>query len=300
MEFQYLLAMKDIILIMTFKKAITHGGYAHRDDFISSCILFACGVSLIERKFPSAEELNDKNILVFDTGGEYDVDKLNFDHHQFPKEKIQTCALSLILKHLNLYESFDKCYKWLKQTEFLDVSGPFELGKEIGCNGEDVRTLVEAVEGEILKVFSGYEFIENGMWLYELMRKMGKNYIQKAKEFEEVYDYLMGDSEVEVLNFLEDLSIIFFPSTFRWNPLIALDAYVKKLEGDGHNIAIVVFKDDRGEGYRMSRYKDNPRIDFNLIEDRTDLKFVHANGFLAVTNSLDINIVLKNCYMAVK
>ena len=282
-------------------KAITHGGYAHRDDFISSCILFAHGVTSIERRDPTQKELEDKNILVFDVGSEYDVEKLNFDHHQFTGDKSPTCALSLILQYLDLYESFTECFDWMKQTEYIDVKGHFSFAKEIGCKGKDIQSLLSPIEYEILRLFGELNHIDNGMWIYKMMRNLGTSYVNKAKEFKEVYDYLGVSDEVKIISLDNELNIhvLFYPVSFRWSPFIALDAHVKRLKAQGYNVVAFISKDVRSEGFRLGRINDSTHIDFNLIQNRDGIQFIHSNGFMAITKSLDFYQALECCIQAV-
>ena len=293
---------KEIDLKTNIDKAITHGGYAHRDDFISACILFAKGVVSIDRRNPTQEELNDKSVLVFDVGREYDVEKLNFDHHQFPEDQVPTCALSLILKYFGLYESFTECFNWLKETEYLDVKGPFYLAKEMGCKGDDIRSLTSAVEDEVIQLFGKMNHVDNGMWIYKMMRSLGNSYINRANEFKEVYDYLDVSDEVKVITLDDDLNLhaLFYPTTYRWNPFIAFDEHIRRLKGKGYNVVVSISKDERIDGFRLYRVNDNPHIDFNLISDKSELHFVLYNGFFAITKTLDFYSAVSHCVAAIK
>lgn len=279
-----------------FEYAVTHGGMAHRDDFISTCILFAKGIISLKRKFPTEEELENKKVLVFDVGGKYEIESNNFDHHQFETDEEPRCALTLLLQYFDLYDSFKLCYKWLNQTEKLDVKGPNFLSNELGCKAEDIYSIMGAIENPIINMFTEFKEIDSNMWIYKLMKKLGHAYINKANEFKEVYDHLEKSDDTKVYALNDMLDVLIYSPDFKYNIYQTLNEHVARLNPkNGYNIIAVIFKDDRGEGYKLLRLYDNPNIDFNLIEDKEGLKFVHKNGFVAVTKELDLNYALECC-----
>ena len=66
---------------------ITHPGIFHADDVCSVAFLRLLGVTApVERRVPSAADLEDPTVLVLDIGGRHEPSLLNFDHHQFTHE----------------------------------------------------------------------------------------------------------------------------------------------------------------------------------------------------------------------
>src|SRR5688572_6524143 len=96
---------------ITPTKIITHGGVnAHPDEYLA--VAFAAnkyGITDVERRNPTPEELKDPRVMVIDVGGNPDVSdaeaaKLNnFDHHQWPfKERADhESSLPLVVKHID-------------------------------------------------------------------------------------------------------------------------------------------------------------------------------------------------------
>ena len=85
-------------------KIIKHSGFAHLDDFLSTCLILYKDkdVDLISRQEEiSQEELFDNSIWKVDIGEKYDPNNKVFDHHQ---EEMNDCAFSLLLKHWDLWE----------------------------------------------------------------------------------------------------------------------------------------------------------------------------------------------------
>lgn len=58
-------------------------------------------------------EVEDEAVALVDIGGSHDPSLSNFDHHHFPREHEPTCALSLVLDSLNLYEDAKTFCDWL-------------------------------------------------------------------------------------------------------------------------------------------------------------------------------------------
>ena len=73
--------MKD-----NYKYAVTHGGVGHADDMMAAAVLLTFDIvkdaSCIYRRNPTEAELASPDVLVFDTGGQFDPELGNFDHHQ--------------------------------------------------------------------------------------------------------------------------------------------------------------------------------------------------------------------------
>ena len=67
------------------------------------------------------------------------------------------------------------------------------------------------------------------------------------------------------------------------NPSLAMSAFRQDLQREGYNIAASVTPDDRGSGYTLYRYADDPRIDFAKLAGRPEITFAHAGGFIAKT-----------------
>ena len=102
------------------KKIITHPGRAHKDDFLAICLLISRAPAPILRGEPSPEDLADPTLAVIDVGGEHEPARMNFDHHQWSRDRAPTCALSLVLDHLGCYEDAQQFWRWLATTERLE------------------------------------------------------------------------------------------------------------------------------------------------------------------------------------
>ena len=100
-----------------FTSIITHPGGAHKDDFLACCVLLTQASVPIYRRDPSAKDLKDSSVAVVDIGLQHSSKIYNFDHHQLSSEQVPTCALSLVLKDLGLYEDAREYCDWLETSE---------------------------------------------------------------------------------------------------------------------------------------------------------------------------------------
>jgi hypothetical protein len=61
------------------------------------------------------------------------------------------------------------------------------------------------------------------------------------------------------------------------------------MNGLSTQVVGTVTPDRRGVGYGLSRYRDNPRLDFTKIASEPGVHFAHARGFVAKTSHTEID-----------
>lgn len=186
------------------KYIVTHPGSAHRDDLLACALLLAhysASPAAIYRRDPTPEELADPEVFVVDVGGRHEPARGNFDHHQLPREAPPTCALTLVLQHMGLYETALDAWMWLKDTEELDSKGPFTWAKNHLTPVVDGTGRVVAqpewgvvagiasspVEGWLLKLFSTCSVIRpHGTdRIYFLLAALGEYLSKQLTDFAE-------------------------------------------------------------------------------------------------------------------
>jgi len=138
-----------------YTKIVTHPGGAHKDEFLACALLLTQSPVLIERREPEEEDLADPAVAVVDIGQAHSPEQGNFDHHQFPRDSVPTCALSLVLQKLGLYEDAREFCDWLEVTEWFDCRGPGELGARLGIDRETMAALNSPIDITILRRFAG-------------------------------------------------------------------------------------------------------------------------------------------------
>ena len=272
--------------MINFKKIktiVTHGGHAHRDDFLSVCFVLAMcaeenNVPLVERRDATSTDLNDPNIVVIDVGEKHQPELSNFDHHQFDRDSEPACALTLILQNLTIYEEASRGFRWLNVTEKFDSKGPFFVANEIGVDWNKISDATfSPIEEVILHVFS--KTTQTNQTIIDLMTNIGLELLNTLTQFNGRWQQL---SDSVTTSFVNDNEIVFSLGILGDNdPSFALSTYVAERHP---NAVATITHDDRGEGYCLFRLNDSPKIDFSLIENDERVLFAHKNGFVAKTH----------------
>ncbi len=269
---------------------ITHSGGAHKDDFLACAVLLSQHEVSIFRREPLESDLSDSSIAVLDIGGEHAPERLVFDHHQFPRAHVPTCALSLVLQYLGIYEDAREFCPWLEVAEWFDCRGPQDTADWLEIDRETLGKLNSPLDITILKSFAAQTEHHPGEPVWEIMRMIGRDLFEfitglrarlnEVSKYTEVWDIMSGESGFKVL-FLPRIDSL--PDDASG----VLGYHVKSLGLEDEILAIVA-PDSRGNGYGMRRFNDDLRLDFSLLVEEEDVHFAHARGFIAKTSAVDI------------
>lgn len=270
---------------MALRQILTHPGGAHKDDFLACCVLAAVHGCEIVRREPQAADLGDAGIAVIDVGGEHDPARSNFDHHQFGRDHEPVCALSLVLRHLGIYDDARRFCDWLETAERLDVTGPRETAAWLGVGPEILGRLNSPIDITLLRRFAAAGRVGPGEPLYEVMRWVGGDLLEYLRSLRERLDFVAGHAELWEAG---GLKVLFMPRTepLPDEPSAGLGRHLEAL-GVEDEAAGLVYPDRRGSGYGLSRFRDDPRFDFTRIESEPDVHFAHVRGFVAKTTATD-------------
>ena len=268
---------------------ITHPGGAHKDDFLACAVLlFQHQVSIFRRE-PLESDLLDSNIAVLDVGGEHAPERLVFDHHQFPRDHVPTCALSLVLQHLGIYEDAREFCPWLEVAEWFDCRGPKDTAEWLDMDRDTLAKLNSPLDITLLKNFAAQTEHHPGEPVWEVMRMIGRDLVEfitnlrsklnEVSQFTEVWNLKKGKDEFKAL-FLPRISSL---------PEGASDVlgYQVRALGLEEEVIAILSPDNRGQGYGIRRYNDDARMDFSRVEGEADVHFAHARGFIAKTSAVD-------------
>jgi len=267
---------------------LTHPGGAHKDEVLAACVLLARHAIPIVRREPSPAELEDPSIIVVDVGGEHDPERMNFDHHHFPREHPPTSSLSLVLDHMGLYEDARQLCDWLETTEHFDSRGPKKTAEWLGVPRRAISQLHSPIDMTLLRRFSRAARLEPGEPVYEFMRLVGEDLLEFLGETRAQIDRVTrrvqrwsierGDRpKIEALFLPRAEPVLDEPSA-----ALAHYARVAGLEGI---VAALVYPDRRGEGYGIGRLEDHPGLDFSRVEAEPDVHFAHRSGFMCKTSA---------------
>ena len=270
-----------------FTSIITHPGGAHKDDFLACCVLLTQACVPIYRRNPSAEDLKDSSIAVVDVGLQHASEIYNFDHHQLPSEQVPTCALSLVLKNLGLYEDALEFCDWLETSEWLDCRGPADTATWLGTDHQVLAKLNSPIDITLLRRFASQVEHHQGEPVWEVMLMIGQDLIEYIKGLRSRIDFI--SEHAQIWNF-RTKKALYMPRTdpLPKDPSAGLARYLSQKQLDKDVIAIV-YPDSRGAGYGMRRFNDDHRLDFTQINSQPDVHFTHARGFIAKTSATTID-----------
>ncbi len=266
---------------------LTHPGGAHKDDLLAVCVLIAKhGVPVVRRE-PTTSELEDQAIAVVDIGGLHDPARANFDHHHFPREHPPTCALSLVLDHLGLYEDGRHFCDWLETAEWFDSRGPKKTAEWLGVPRRAISQLNSPIDITLLKRFSKKTRLSEGDPLYEIMRFIGEDLLEFLQIARDRIDFVAQHVKRWSVSYPGGvIEALFLPRTdpLPDEPSFAVENYIRA-QGLKDTIAAIVYPDRRGAGYGIGRYEDHPKLDFSRVEDQSDVHFAHKSGFMCKTTA---------------
>ncbi len=262
---------------------ITHPGGAHKDDLLACCVFIAHNPVPIERRDPTETDLSSQEVAVVDIGNRHEPERMNFDHHQFPREQVPTCALSLVLQHLGIYEDAKRFCDWLETSEWLDCRGPVNTAEWLGAGRDILAKLNSPVDVTLLRRFAAQDRHRPGEPIWEIMRMIGQDLLDYINGLRARLEYIGQHAEVWQL---DKCSALFIPRTdpLPEEPSAGLVHYLQQ-SGLEDTVLATIYPDRRGQGYGLRRCKDDSRIDFTRIEGEADVHFTHKQGFIAKTSA---------------
>jgi hypothetical protein len=274
----------------SFDFILTHPGGAHKDEFLACSVLLALHPVPIVRREPTPDDLASPAVCVVDVGHAHDPARNNFDHHQLPKDHPPTCSLSLVLQHLELYEDARRFCPWLEPTEWFDCRGLVMTGKWLGVEPATLTKLNSPIDITLLRRFALTKRIERGDPLWEVMKMIGEDLLDYLKSMRARIDFIGRHAEIWDFDFAgTPIKIIFLPRTepMPEDSSAGIDQFIEA-RGLGDEVIGMVYPDRRSTGYGLSRFKDNPRLDFTRIAQSPGVHFAHVRGFVAKTSSHDV------------
>ena len=270
-------------------KIVTHPGGAHKDELLATCLLIAKHSCPIARRNPTDADLADPSTAVLDVGGEHEPSRSNFDHHHFPREHPPTCTLSLVLDDLGLYEDAKQFCDWLEPAEWFDSRGPNTTAEWLGVPRRAISQLNSPIDITLLRRFAAVTELTPGNTLYEYMRFVGQDLLDFLRMVREGIE-LVGEKSARwsVTAGEEVIEAIFLPrdDTMIDEPSGSIARFIRA-KGLDKEIGATVYPDRRGKGYGISRYEDDPRLDFSQVDGEPDVHFAHKSGFMCKTTATE-------------
>jgi len=269
------------------KCIVTHPGGAHKDDFLACCLMVAKYRVPVYRREPSTHDLEDASVCVIDVGGQYDDTKMNFDHHQFPRDYPPTCALSLVLKHLHMYSDAKSFCDLLETTEWIDTRGPVDTASWLEINREVMAKLNSPIDMTVIRRFAAGVSYEEGDLIWEMMSMVGEDMIRFICSMREKFEYLKQYLEFWPIEGTDGYEAAFLPrlEDVPEDVSSGMMRYIGMLEKN--EVIALVYPDRRGSGYGLSRMNDSKLMEYSRINAEEDVHFAHNRGFIAKTSAVE-------------
>lgn len=271
------------------RQILTHPGGAHKDDFLACCVLIHLHNVPVVRREPTDADLADVDICVVDVGGEHEPKRNNFDHHQFPRESEPLCALSLVLQDLGVYDDAKAFCDWLEPAEWLDCLGPNETARKMDISREALTQLMSPIDVTLLRRFASVAELTEADPIWQVMRMVGEDLLTYLKSLRARLTEIGQIAEWWTLSDDDDkLEALFIPRTdpLPDEPSFGLGRYIEE-NGKEESVIAMVYPDRRGNGYGISRFNDDQRMDFTRVTGEEDVHFAHARGFVAKTSATE-------------
>ena len=266
---------------------LTHPGSAHKDEFLACSVLAARYEIPIIRRDPTEADLANPETCVVDVGGEHVPEKNNFDHHQFPKNHPPTCSLSLVLQDLDLYTQAKQFCDWLEPAEWFDCRGAVDTAEWLGVPAKVMSQLNSPIDITLLRRFAAETHLKPGDIIWEIMRMIGQDLLDYVRNLKVRLSYIEKNSEFWMLEAKgQSIGVLYLPrrQPLPPDPSCGLEFFINN-QGKDQSVSALVYPDRRGVGYGLSRFHDDKRLDFTLIETEPDVHFAHARGFVAKTKA---------------
>lgn len=292
------------------KKIVVHAGNAHLDEVMACAIAIASQkicwpkkdrnlAPVIERRDPTAEELENPEVLVLDVGGRYEPEKSNFDHHQLPRENRES-AMVLLARNIGLpgggsleVDNFafvmERLFPWFMTRSVVDCQGPFAAAKEAGVEWKTVDRFRGPAEDLLLAAFVNASDEKR----YEIVAPLAETIVNAYTAYDELLGLTNGfvDERGESLyETLKRLGVDAVAVDFR-----GIDGKLVDAAGDAVldecGAEIVVFDDNRGDGWTVLRRNDSPKFDFAKCAGIPGVLFAHKGGFIAKTAAKNVQVL---------
>jgi hypothetical protein len=269
------------------KEIVTHPGGAHKDEFLACSLMVAKYRVPVFRREPTSSDLADPRVCVIDVGGIYDEVAMNFDHHQFPRDHPPACALTLVLKHLNLYDDAKLFCDWLETAEWMDTRGPLDTSEWLGIDRIIMAKLNSPIDMTVLRRFAmGYSFTRGDViWL--LMAMVGEDMMSFILSTREKLDFLRRYVSFHQIVAGRREELAFLPRVEGVPDDISAGMLRYILMLDKPEVVALVYPDRRGGGYGLSRMNDAKCMEYTKIKFEEDVHFAHNRGFIAKTSATE-------------
>jgi len=269
-------------------KIVTHPGRAHRDEFLACCIAarhidkLTGSVPAIERRMVGSTDLADPSIWVIDTGGAFNAELSNFDHHQMTGGT--RCAFDLVLEAV--VGSLDAdAYRghspWMAVMSIHDNRGAQAGADALGMDMPTYMSTRSAVETAMVGWFGGLAQVHPESPLSYAMREIGRQILNEAESLSASHSNLLEAAAPPFM--CGALKVWDLRGT--WTEAQTMAVAVINQAAKSRNVDVVLSNEGRSSGYGLYRTgRATAKLDFRRISSEQYVTFVHQTGFYAVVH----------------
>lgn len=280
-------------------RIVTHNGKAHRDEFLAcSMVMYneyrAGRLCFIERRMVSDSDLGCKNTWVIDTGGVWDPENNNFDHHQNDTRVEGLCSLDLVMQKIlgeHAYNTFRAVNPWLKLIAVHDTLGAADAAIAAGMDIKAYLATRSPIERVTLNRFAETQVVHVDSPLAICMRETGRMLVTEAEEAAEAGPNLIASAPPP----FEHAGLRVWDIRNAWSGEDTVSMALVNQAASSLKVDVVVGKNSRTGATGIYRQAwATEKLDLYRIREAAGVKFAHKNGFYAVVSSdiLDQDLAL--------
>ena len=293
------------------KRIVVHGGRSHLDDVMACAMamMSKCGVvehatpSLmssgpvpIERRDPTADELDDPDVLVMDVGRRHQPELGNFDHHQLERSDCR-CSMYLLAcaimsdERTVLADEMARIFPWWDTAVTIDQQGPYTAAAKHGLEWSQVVPFIGPLAGVYLRRFADDTLSpgERGEFVYNTLTRWLEDRLCAWRDV----DSHLTEHVVNGTHVVDLTGVAYKPhceeaaasvvASHGWRTGVLIYVASPRREGETWD----------NTGLTLVRIGDDMSVDFTKGEDEPGVVFAHKGGFLAQVASRDVEKALR-------
>jgi hypothetical protein len=172
-----------------------------------------------------------------------------------------------------------------------------KTAKWLNVDREVMAKLNSPLDITCLRRFAKHTELNPGDVIWELMRMVGEDLVYYISSAKERLDYISENAEV--LDLGGNLKVLYMPRTdpMPGEPSAGMGKFIE-LDPSAQSCVAMVYPDRRGDGYALTRYNDDLRLEFTKVKDCPDVHFAHVAGFMAKTTATEKDRLVELLKMA--
>jgi hypothetical protein len=270
-------------------RIVTHNGKAHRDEYLACAIIMFNEYrqgrqTFVERRIAGSSDLSNRDTWVVDTGGVWDPEMRNFDHHQNDPRLEGQCAFDLVLSDIigaDAYNTYRSCSPWMKMTALHDTLGSTGTAQAVGIDPKVYSSTRSPIERAALSGFGEASVIHVESPLAIAMRETGRLITLEAEEFACSTPERLAVSAPP----FEHAGMRVWDLRSAWGEDDTVSMAMINHACSTRSVDVVVGKSNRGGGVSLYRQSwATSKLDLAKLANSVGVKFVHKNGFYAILN----------------